>query len=50
METFDDICCEEYNQAFGTDAEQMADWIAAMETIVTDDVNAELRMIGENNA
>jgi hypothetical protein len=50
METFDDISCEEYNQAFGMDAEVFAEWVQAWEADVMDTVNAELREIGKNNA
>lgn len=43
METFDDISCEEYNAAFGTDEEQFQEWVRDVEQAILDDVNCELR-------
>jgi hypothetical protein len=45
METFDDIQCEEYYEAFGTEQEQFEQWQQALEAAEIDLVNAELRCI-----
>jgi hypothetical protein len=45
METFDDIQCEEYYAAFGTEQEQFEQWMQSLEAAEIDDVNAELRCI-----
>lgn len=43
MDTFDNISCEEYNQAFGTDEEQFQAWVMDVEAMMLEGVNAELR-------
>jgi hypothetical protein len=45
MDTFDNISCEEYNQAWGTDEEQFHEWVLAVEEVMLEGVNADLREI-----
>jgi len=45
MKTFDDIQCEEYYEAFGTEQEQFEQWMQSLEEAEIDLVNAELRCI-----
>jgi hypothetical protein len=47
METFDDITCEEYNEAFGTDAEAFVEWMNTIEELMVEGVNADLRELAE---
>lgn len=47
METFDDICCEEYSAAFGTDTEQFEEWMNTVEELMVEGVNADLRELAE---
>ena len=43
MDTFDNISCEEYNAAFGTDEEQFQEWVRDVEEFILEGVNADLR-------
>jgi len=47
METFDDITCEEYNAAFGTDEQAFAEWMNTIEELMVEGVNADLRELAE---
>ena len=48
METFEDITCEDYAQAWGSDGELFADWVANMESFWLDAVNTELREVAND--
>jgi molybdopterin-biosynthesis enzyme MoeA-like protein len=47
METFDDITCEEYSSAFGTDEQAFAEWMNAVEELMIEGTNADLRELAE---